>query len=75
MTQKTNSKAKPFQHMGVTIYWTGVRVCKAQYKGLDLEIRGNGGVSRSIFIDGRKAHSGESIDDLKRWISEYFKGM
>ena len=76
-SSKANPKPKQekFEYMGVAIYWAGVRVCKAQYKGLELEIRGNGGYSRSLYIDGRKAHSGETIDALKQYACEYLRGV
>jgi hypothetical protein len=72
--KKKTPKTTPFSHLGVIINWSGVRVCKAEYKGLELEIRGNGMYSRSLYIDGRKAHSSDTIDSLKRYAAEYLKG-
>ncbi|MDB4311816.1 hypothetical protein N9937_00135 [bacterium] len=69
-------KTKPFTHRNVTIEWTVGRTPKAEYKELNLEIRGIKGMdSKGLYIDGSKRYNGGSVEDCKQWACEYLKGM
>ena len=69
--KKPTAKAQPFTYKGVTVNWYGVRVAKATYKDVALEIRANGTLSRALYIEGRKVHSGETITELKEFVIDY----